>query len=58
MSVSQSQVPELMKLGQIPTDLEQRIDTDVLEPVIFTQSFCRFQLQNKGFLHSFSKIFS
>ena len=56
MSVNQSQVPELMKLGQIPTDLEQRVDTDVLEPVVFSQSFCRFQLQNKGFLHSFSSI--
>ena len=54
MSVSQSQVPELMKLGQIPTDLEMSVDTDVLEPVVFSQSFCRFQLQNKGFLHFFS----
>jgi len=56
MSVSNSQVPDLMKLSQIPTDLEQSVDTDVLDPVVFSQSFCRFTLQNKGFLHSFSSI--
>lgn len=56
MSVTSSQVPDLMKLSQIPTDLEQNVDTDILEPVVFSQSFCRFTLQNKGFLHSFSSI--
>lgn len=56
MSISSAQVPDLMKLSQIPSDLEQSVDTDVLEPVVFSQSFCRFQLQNKGFLHSFSSI--
>ncbi len=56
MSVQSSQVPDLMKLSQIPTDLEQSVDTDVLDPVVFSQSFCRFTLQNKGFLHSFSSI--
>ena len=56
MSISSAQVPDLMKLSQIPSDLEQNVDTDVLEPVVFSQSFCRFQLQNKGFLHSFSSI--
>jgi len=56
MSITSSQVPELMKLSQIPTDLEQKVDTDVLDPVVFSQDFCRFTLQNKGFLHSFSSI--
>ena len=56
MSVSQSQVPDLMKLSAIPTDLEQKVDTDVLEPVVFSQDFCRFTLPRKGFLHSFSSL--
>lgn len=41
----------------------QSIETDLLEPVVFNQGsstqdgFCRFTLQNKGFLHSHSKLF-
>ena len=56
MSVQSSQVPDLMKLSQIPTDLEQSVDTDMLDPVVFSQEFCRFSLMKKGFLHSFSSI--
>mgnify|MGYP005824880959 CR=1 FL=1 len=56
MSVSSSQVPDLMKLSQIPTDLEQSVDTDMLDPTVFSQEFCRFSLMRKGFLHSFSSI--
>jgi len=56
MSVQSSQVPDLMKLSQIPTDLEQSVDTDLLDPVVFSQEFCRFSLMRKGFLHSFSSI--
>lgn len=54
--MNQSQVPELMKLSAIPTDLEQKIDTDIIDPVVFSQSFCRFTLPRKGFLHSFSSL--
>ena len=56
MSVERSQVPDLMKLGNIPDDLAQEVETDVLDPVVFNQNFCRFTLQNKGFLHSFSRL--
>ncbi len=45
-----------MKLGSIPSDLAQDVETDVLDPVVFSQNFCRFTLQNKGFLHSFSRL--
>ena len=49
-------IPDLMKIGSIPTDLQMSFDTDVLDPVVISDDFCRFVLPNKGFLHSFSKI--
>lgn len=56
-------IPNFLMLDQIPANYLQQIETDLLEPVVFTQGtattdgFCRFTLQNKGFLHSHSKIF-
>ena len=56
-------IPNFLMLEQIPTNYVQQIETDLLEPVVFqqgsatTDGFCRFTLQNKGFLHSHSKIF-
>ena len=55
-SVSSSQIPDLLKIGSIPTNVQMDVDTDVLDPVIHNQSFVRFVLQNKGILHSHSKI--
>ena len=58
-----SDIPNFIKLDQIPANYEQKLETDLLEPVVFTQGaattdgFARFTLQNKGFLHSHSKIF-
>ena len=49
-------LPQSLKPGVIPSNTEQRIDTDILEPVIFTESFIRYQLQNKGILNPKSKI--
>jgi len=49
-------IPDLMKIGSIPSDLSQDMDTEVLDPVVQSDNFCRFVLTNKGFLHSFSKI--
>ena len=49
-------LPQALKPGVIPSNTEQRIDTDILEPVIFTESFIRYQLQNKGILNPKSKI--
>jgi hypothetical protein len=51
-----SAVPDLVKIGQIPTNTAIDIETDILDPVVHTDTFCRFQLQNKGILHSNSKI--
>ena len=56
-------IPNFLKLDQIPTNYVQQLETDLLEPVVFTQGsttsdgFTRFTLQNKGFLHSHSKLF-
>ena len=57
-----SSVPDLVRIGQIPTNTAIDIETDILDPVIQndgaanTEGFVRFQLQNKGFLHSFYSI--
>jgi len=56
-------IPNLISLAQIPSNMLQQIETDLLEPVVFNQGsstqdgFIRWTLQNKGFLHSHSKIF-
>ena len=55
-SGSSSQIPDLLKIGSIPTNVQMDVDTDVLDPVVHNQSFVRFVLQNKGILHSHSKI--
>lgn len=56
-------IPDLITLSKIPVNFAQKIETDLLEPVVFSNGgttqdgFCRFTLQNKGFLHSHSKLF-
>ena len=54
--VSTSTIPDLVKIGQIPSNTAIDIETDILDPVVHSDTFCRFQLQNKGILHSNSKI--
>tara|TARA_R110001599_G_scaffold48008_1_gene138658 strand:- start:860 stop:2368 length:1509 start_codon:yes stop_codon:yes gene_type:complete len=49
-------IPDLVRIGTIPTNTAISIDTDILDPVVNTDQFCRFQFQNKGILHSHSKI--
>jgi len=59
----QESIPDFIQLSQIPVNYTQQVETDLLEPVVFsdgsatTDGFIRFTLQNKGFLHSHSKIF-
>jgi len=52
----QDEVPDLMDVGQIPANYAMRVETDILEPVVSSDSFARFTLQRKGFLSSMSKI--
>ena len=49
-------IPSVLQPGAIGSNPEQRIDTDILEPVIFTSSFLRYQLQNKGLLNPDSRL--
>tara|TARA_R110000824_G_scaffold87593_3_gene215900 strand:- start:1410 stop:2822 length:1413 start_codon:yes stop_codon:yes gene_type:complete len=62
-STGEGSIPNLISLQQIPCNFAQSLETDLLEPVIFNQGsattdgFVRFTLQNKGFLHSHSKLF-
>jgi len=55
-SAPMSNVPDLLRVGTIPDNTAIDIETDILDSVVFNQTFCRFQLQNKGILHSNSKI--
>jgi len=64
MQTYKPDVPNFMRLGSVPVNYLQQVETDLLEPVVFNEGsgstvdgFVRFQLQNKGFLHSHSKIF-
>ncbi len=57
-------IPDFMRLGSVPVNYIQEVETDLLEPVVFNEGngssvtgFARFQLQQKGFLHSKSKVF-
>ena len=49
-------VPDLMKIGAMPVNTQMDVETDILEPVVFSDTFARFRLQNKGILHSNSKL--
>lgn len=53
---SQGMVPDLMKIGPAQVNTQMDVESDILEPVVFNQRFTRFRLQNKGILHSNSKL--
>ena len=49
-------IPDFVRLGSIPADYIQQVESDLLEPVVQQNGstdrtgFCRFTLQQKGFL--------
>ena len=51
-----SQIPDLVRIGSVATDTAINVTTDVLNPVIFSEREARFVLDNKGILHSNSRI--
>ena len=55
-SAAPPNVPDLIRIGAIPTNLQMDIDTDILEPVVKSDTFIRYVLDKKGFLHSNSKL--
>ena len=56
VSPAPANVPDIVRIGALPTNMQMSVDSDILEPVVKSQSFCRFVLENKGLLHSNSKI--
>lgn len=55
--ISADRIPDLIKVGAIPSSYGQTLSTDVIDPVTFSQNRVRFTLQRvAGFLHSNSKI--
>ena len=50
-------IPDLIKIGAIPSEYGQKLHTDVIDPVTFSQRRVRFTMSRvAGFLHSNSKI--
>lgn len=56
MPGGQTQIPDMLKIGAMPTNTQMDVETSVLEPVQHSQTSCRFVLENKGILHSHSKL--
>jgi len=56
LQMGQDAIPDLLRVGSIPSNTEANVDTDILEPVIFSESFIRYQLVNKGFLNPYSRL--
>ena len=54
--MSQFTKPDFLKAGPVMTDATSRIDTDILEPVVQSDTFMRFQFQNKGVLNAGSRV--
>ena len=52
-----SNVPDLVRIGTLPSNTAVSIETDVLDPVVHSDTFCRFQLQNKG-IFTFKNCFT
>ena len=53
---SSSQIPDLLRIGSVAVDTAINVQTDILDPVIFSEREARFVLDNKGILHSNSRI--
>ena len=48
--------PSLLNIRSMPVNSALQFTTDVLDPVILNENFCRFELNPKGFLHPNSQI--
>jgi hypothetical protein len=53
---SANAIPDLLRIGKIPTNTAQDVETSILEPIAQSQKFIKFSLEQKGILHSHSKI--
>jgi len=53
---NEQMVPDLLKVSPMQTSTATDVETSITEPVVISDTFCRFVLLNKGILHSHSKI--
>ncbi len=53
---NEQMVPDLLKVSPMETSTATDVETSITEPVVISDTFCRFVLLNKGILHSHSKI--
>ena len=51
-----SAVPDLLKIGAIPSNIMMSVETGILDPVVQNDNFIRFNMKRSGFLHSNSKL--
>jgi len=51
-----SAVPDLLKIGAIPSNIAMTVETGILDPVVQNDNFIRFNMKRSGFLHSNSKL--
>jgi hypothetical protein len=49
-------VPNLLRVSPMDTTTSTDVETSILDPVVKSDTFCRFVFLNKGILHSHSKI--
>ena len=49
-------IPNLFKVGEIPTNYLTRLESSVISPVIVNNEFIRFIVPSKGFFHNNSEI--
>tara|TARA_R110000824_G_scaffold242320_2_gene430989 strand:+ start:2953 stop:4368 length:1416 start_codon:yes stop_codon:yes gene_type:complete len=51
-----SAIPDLLRIGSIPSNLNMSVETGILDPVVQNDNFIRFNMKRAGFLHSNSKL--
>lgn len=54
--MDEGNVPDLIKVGEIQSNMAMDVTSDVLDPIVCNDVSCRFVLQNKGYLHDGSRI--
>ena len=55
-TTSAGSVPDLVKIKPITTDQTIDVQTSILDPIITNERYVKFQFDNKGILHSNSKV--
>lgn len=54
--LDETNVPDLIKVGEIQSNMAMDVTSDVLDPIVCNDVSCRFVFQNKGYLHDGSRI--